>query len=57
MEAVNIQPDFPVAHNNLAVAYLEMKNYPKAIYHCDKAAALGFEVHSDLLEELASHRK
>ncbi len=56
LEAVNIQPDFPVAHNNLAVAYLQIKDYPKAISHCDKAAALGFEVHSDLLEELASHR-
>ncbi len=57
LEAVNIQPDFPIAHNNLAVAYLEREDYEKAVLHCDKALSLGFEVNSDLIEELQPHRK
>ncbi len=56
-EAVQIQPEFPVAHNNLAVGFLELKDFPKAIYHCDKARELGYEVAPQLLEELAPHRK
>jgi tetratricopeptide (TPR) repeat protein len=57
LEAVKIQPQFPVAHNNLAVAYLEIKEFDKAIEHCDKAEKLGFEVAQALKNELASHRK
>ncbi|MCP3901964.1 MAG: tetratricopeptide repeat protein, partial [Desulfobacteraceae bacterium] len=33
-EAIKIEPNFPIAHNNLAVAYLELKDYKKAIEHC-----------------------
>lgn len=57
LEAVQIQPEFPVAHNNLSVAYLEIEDYEKAILHCDKAEALGFEVAQELKDELAPHRK
>lgn len=57
LEAVNVQPEFPVAHNNLAVAYLELGEFDKAIAHCDKAEALGFEVAQELKDELAPHRK
>ena len=46
-----------VARNNLAVAYLENKEYDKAIVHCDEAVSLGFEVAPALLDELAPHRK
>ncbi len=56
LEAVKIQPEFPIAHNNLAVAYLENKEYSKAIEHCDKALKYGFEVAQKLKDELASHR-
>ncbi|MDD9301585.1 MAG: tetratricopeptide repeat protein [Desulfobacter sp.] len=56
LEALEVQPQFPIAHNNLAVAYLQNKDYEKAILHCDKAVELGFEVAPDLLKELASHR-
>ena len=56
LEAIGLEPKFPVAHNNLAVAYLELEEYDKAIKHCDEAVTLGFEVPEELLEELAPHR-
>ena len=55
-EAVDVEPNFPVAHNNLAVAYLEKEDFAKAVEHCDKAVALGFGVAQDLLDELSPHR-
>jgi tetratricopeptide (TPR) repeat protein len=55
-EALGVEPNFPIAHNNLAVAYLELEDYGNAIKHCDEAARLGFEVAPDLLAELAPHR-
>ena len=57
LEALKVQPEFPVAHNNLSVAYLETGEFDKAIAHCDKAEELGFEVAQELKEELATHRK
>jgi tetratricopeptide (TPR) repeat protein len=57
LEAVKIQPEFPVAHNNLAVGYLERGEYQKAIVHCDKARELGYDVALDLMEELVPHRQ
>ncbi len=57
LEAVEIQPEFPIAHNNLAVAYLEKQDYDNAIHHCDKAVEQGFEVAVELLDELKPHRK
>ncbi|MBF0204291.1 MAG: tetratricopeptide repeat protein [Desulfamplus sp.] len=57
LEAVKIQPQFPIAHNNLAVAYLEKKEYDKALFHCDKAESLGFQVADAMKQELALHRK
>ncbi len=56
LEAVKIQPEFPIAHNNLAVAYLELKDYETAIKYCDEAARLGYEVSPELLKELDPHR-
>ena len=56
-EALLVQPEFPIAHNNLAVAYLELENFEKAIHHCDEAQRLGFEVSPELLKELDPHRK
>ncbi len=37
LQALNVQSEFPVAHNNLCVAYLETGDFDKAIAHCDKA--------------------
>jgi len=57
LEAIKVQPEFPVAHNNLAVGYLEIGEFDKAIDHCDKAEKLGFQVAQELKNELAPHRK
>ncbi len=57
LEALNVEPKFPIAHNNLAVGYLEKQDYEKAILHCDKAEALGFEINEALKKELEPHRK
>ena len=57
LEAIQVAPDFPVAHNNLAVAYLEIEDFEKAVIHCDKAESLGFDVAQELKDELAPHRK
>lgn len=56
LQALAVEPKFPIAHNNLAVAYLELKDYERAIEHCDIAVNLGFEVNPAMLEELAPHR-
>ncbi|MBF0232860.1 MAG: tetratricopeptide repeat protein [Desulfamplus sp.] len=57
LQAVKIQPEFPIAHNNLAVAYLQQKEYDLAIQHCDKAESLGFMVADEIKQELVPHRK
>lgn len=57
LEAIKVQPEFPVAYNNLSVAYLENGEFDKAIAHCDKAEELGFEVAQELKDELAPYRK
>jgi len=56
LQALSVEPKFPIAHNNLAVGYLELEDYKRAIEHCDIAVDLGFEVNPALLDELASHR-
>lgn len=55
-KAVKIAPNFPIAHNNLAVAYIELKDFKKALEHCDKAISLGYEMPQDIVNELESHR-
>ncbi|MFK5952046.1 MAG: tetratricopeptide repeat protein [Desulfobacterium sp.] len=57
LEAIKIQPEFPIAHNNLCVGYLEKEEYAKAIEHCDIADSLGYEVPEALKAELEPHRK
>jgi len=55
-KALKIEPDFSIAHNNLAVGYLELKDFKKAIEHCDKALAFGYDMPEDLIKELEPHR-
>ncbi len=56
LKALEIDPDFPVAHNNLAVGYLQTRDFDKALFHCDKAEALGYEVAPELKTELEPYR-
>nr|WP_320191305.1 tetratricopeptide repeat protein [uncultured Desulfobacter sp.] len=56
LQALSVEPKFPIAHNNLAVAYLQLEDYKRAIEHCDIAVDLGFEVNPAMLDELAPHR-
>jgi tetratricopeptide (TPR) repeat protein len=53
-KAIEIAPRFAVAHNNLAVAYHQMGDSARAMAHCEKASAYGYEVHPKFLEELAA---
>jgi len=56
LKALKLAPDFAVAHNNLAIAYLEDGQPDLALEHADKATALGYDVAPEILEELEPHR-
>jgi hypothetical protein len=51
-----MEPSFSVAHNNLAIAYLENGEYEMAVEHCDKAVELGYEVAPEILKEIEQYR-
>ena len=55
-QALKIEPDFPIAHNNLGIAYMERGDFAKAIEHIDRAAALGYDVAPQILDELKPYR-
>ena len=56
-KALELNPDIGAAHNNLGTIYLYAKQYDLAIYHIDRAVALGHKVHPDILKMLKPHRK
>ena len=56
-KAIEIDPTYAVAHNNLAVSYYYKQQYAKAIYHCDKVFELGYRVNPEILKLLEVHRK
>jgi Flp pilus assembly protein TadD len=51
-KTLEIDENFAVAHNNLAIAYLEKGNIEKASFHCNKARELGYEVPSEIISEI-----
>jgi len=55
-KALELEPNFAVAHNNLAIAYIENGQYDLAVEHCDKALKLGYDVSPEILKELEKHR-
>ena len=55
-KALELDPTFAVAHNNLALAYFEKGAYKEAVEHCDKALANGFDVEPEFLKELEQYR-
>ncbi len=52
--ALKAEPNFPVAHNNLAIAYLEKGDLDKARIHAQRALELGFEVAPEIMKEIES---
>jgi tetratricopeptide (TPR) repeat protein len=51
-KALEIRPDFAIAHNNLAVAHLDLGDKVKAKEHAQLAQEYGYPVHEDLLAKL-----
>jgi tetratricopeptide (TPR) repeat protein len=56
LKALEIEPNFAISHNNLAIAYLEKKEYQKASEHCDKAVQNGYEVSPEIVNAIKSNR-
>ncbi len=56
-KALEIDRNYAVAYNNLALAYYYEKRYDLAINYCDKAIELGYKVVPKLLELLKPYRK
>ena len=52
-----LEPDFPVAHNNLAIAYMESGDYELAAKHYDKAVSLGYGVAEEVRKEIEEKRQ
>lgn len=51
-KALEIRHDFAIAHNNLAVAHLDLGDKDKAKEHAELALKYGYPVHEDLLAKL-----
>jgi tetratricopeptide (TPR) repeat protein len=56
LKCLKIEPDFAVAYNNLAIGYMEKKEYARAAENLDKAEELGYEVSAELRKEIEEHR-
>ena len=56
LKVIALEPDFAVAYNNLAIAYLEKGEHGLAIKHVDKAVELGYDVASEILDEIKKYR-
>jgi tetratricopeptide (TPR) repeat protein len=56
LKVLEIEPNFAIAHNNLAIAYLERGETGKAVEHCDRAVALGYDVAPEILKEIDGYR-
>ena len=51
-QAVKLEPDFPMAQNNLAVAFYYNGDYETAQKHVEKAIKLGYDVDQRFLDAL-----
>ncbi|MGW8222643.1 MAG: tetratricopeptide repeat protein, partial [Syntrophobacteria bacterium] len=52
LKAIELNPSFALAHNNLVHAYRAKGELGAAKTHCKKALELGFQVNPELAEEL-----
>jgi tetratricopeptide (TPR) repeat protein len=57
LKALEIEPNFAVAHNNLAITYIEKGEFRSAISHADRAVKLGYTVAPEILAILEPYRK
>ena len=55
-KAIEKQPGFAPAWNNLSLAWFEKGDYDKAAEYADKAIEFGFDVRPEYLEEIAAQR-
>jgi tetratricopeptide (TPR) repeat protein len=55
-KAIQINPDYALVYNNLAVIYYEERQYGLAVKYCDRAVELGYKVHPEFLERLKPYR-
>ncbi|MFI3272700.1 MAG: tetratricopeptide repeat protein [Pseudomonadota bacterium] len=55
-QAITKYEGFAPAYNNLALAYCELGDMPKAIENVDLAIKHGFDVRPEFLKELEAHR-
>jgi tetratricopeptide (TPR) repeat protein len=51
-KAVQLQPNYPAAHNNLAITFYMLGRYEQALKHAQTAKEQGFEVSGDLFDQL-----
>ena len=56
LSALTIDPNSPIIHNNLTIAYLEKGDFPKAVKHCDLALKLGYKVANPIVQEINQYR-
>jgi tetratricopeptide (TPR) repeat protein len=56
LKVLDLEPGFAIAHNNLAIAYLEKGENDLAVKHVDKAVELGYEVAPEILKEVEAYR-
>ncbi len=54
--ALRFDPNYGLAHYNLAVTYMNEKEYDLAVRHYDKAISLGYKDDSNLSQVLAQYR-
>ena len=52
LQALELNPNFALAHNNLIHAYRAVGDDESAKTHCEKALELGFQVNPELAAEL-----
>jgi len=55
-KAIELAPDYFLAHNNLAVVYYSRQEYELAIRHADLAAKIGYAVSPEFLRLLRPYR-
>jgi tetratricopeptide (TPR) repeat protein len=55
-QALTIDPGYGEAHYNMALTFYKKGEYTQSIWHCDRAAELGFEIHPQFLEWLEPYR-